>query len=93
MRVNKGGAFNSLGTKKIRWLSRELGVGALRASLAYPRPASTVQSPSDEWEQEGEYARDREDRGQSLLVDVLRGFAGRTGQRPADSLGMRRFVR
>ena len=58
----------------------------LGAPLSDSGPTCTPKCSSDEREQEGEDARDREDRGQPLLRDVLRSLPGRTGQCDAAKL-------
>src|SRR5215213_10231181 len=52
-------------------------VGAL---LSDSGPTCSPKCSSDEWEQQSEDARDREDGAQPLLGDILRNLTGRTGQ-------------
>jgi hypothetical protein len=83
-------------------LPTEVGVGDVERGSTYPHvlpslaclgaplsdfgPACAPEYPSDKREQQGKDARDRQDRSQPLLRDVLRGFAGRTGQCDAAKL-------
>src|SRR5215211_4260565 len=57
-----------------------------RASAGRRWPRVRPEGPTDEREEQREDARDREDRTQTLLRDVLRDPAGRTRQRHAGEL-------
>src|SRR5215212_247721 len=60
--------------------------GWVGAPLSDSGPTCSSKCSSDERKQQGEEARDREDRSQPLLRDILRSLTGQSGQCDAAKL-------